>query len=207
MWSNSWALNLTTSRCIGGCSAWWAHHLAEMWQDKELLYLILSWYSFQIVWVMRLGMSSLTGGRTGLEISFEVTEELGCSLWTAGWLGRFSWAVWILNYFLWADGSFWASWILSCLLWTAGWLACFSWVAWLLYCSLWTAGWLACSFWAAWLLYCPLWTAEWLGSMLSADNVSVTLSFSFRVSWILNSFWEAETGRDEIVWLTLSKIS
>ena len=184
---NPWALNLTMSRCIGGCSAWWTRRSAEMWQDEELLYLILSWYPFQIAWVMRLGMSSSTGGRTGLEISFEVTGELGCSLWTAGWLGRSSWAVWILDCFLWADGSFWASWILSC--------------------PLWTAGWLACSSWAAWLLYCPLWTAEWLGSTLSADNVSVTLSSSFRVGWVLNGFWEAETGRDEIVWLTLGKIS
>ena len=136
---------------------------------------------------MQLGMSSLTEGRTGLKISFKVTEELSCSLWTAGWLGRSSWAVWILNCFLWADGFFWASWILSCLLWMAKWLTCSS--------------------WAAWLLYCLLWTAEWLEFTLSADNVSVTLSFSFRVSWVLNGFWEAETGRDEIVWLTLSKIS
>ena len=136
---------------------------------------------------MRLGMSSLTGGRTGLEISFEVTEELGCSLWTAEWLGRSSWVIWILNCFLWADGFFWASWILSCPLWTAGWLACFS--------------------WAAWLLYCPLWTAEWLEFTLSADNVSVTLSSSFRVDWILDGFWEAEMRRDKIVWLTLGKIS
>ena len=185
--SNSRALNLTILRCIEGRSAWWAHHSVKIWWDEELLYLILSWYPFWIVWVMWLGMSSLTGGRMGLEISFEVTEELSCSLWTARWLGRFSWAVWILNCFLWADGFFWASWILSYPLWTAGWLACFS--------------------WAAWLLYCSLWTAEWLGFTLSADNVSVTLSFSFRVNWVLNGFWEAETGQDKIVWLTLGKIS